>query len=211
MKKYYFTCFDLETGGFNPDRCAITEGAFIAYDGVTLEEVARYTDLIQPYDAQYDKEALESTGITMEMLERKGVPLVNFIDNVANLFNKVHGGGKGKWARKTILVGHNIDGFDIPFLANGFAKAGADILDFVNEYTEDTLWMSRMKWMGEPGKFNLTSCCERAGIELVDAHRAMNDADANAKLHKYLLRCMRSQGSANHEIEEEKYRATFHF
>lgn len=211
MKKRYFTVFDLETGGFHNDKHAITEGAFIVYDGATMQEVYRYSDLVKPYAGLgHDQQALDATGITLEMIEKDGVSIQTFVKNVINVFEKGFGGGKGKWKRNTILVGHNIDDFDIGFLSIAFQVVGADILDYVDETTHDTLHWSRIKWMNEGGKFNLTACCERAGIELIDAHRAMNDAEATMKLHQFFISCLRSEG-LKVENKEEKFRETFKF
>ena len=46
-------------------------------------------------------------------------------------------------------------------------------------------------------KFNLTACCEQAGIQLIDAHRAMNDVEANKQLHEYLIKSLRNSNVQN--------------
>lgn len=212
MKRTNFLCFDLETGGFDYETKAITEGAFILYDGVTLEEMGRYQDLVHPYaDLEYDQEAFDATGIDFEMISKQGVPIQKFVKNIIKLCQQGYEGPKtGKWRRPVVLVGHNIDDFDIPFLSLAFEIVGQNILDYVSEDTEDTLKICRKKWMAKDMKFSLTACCEEAGIEIIDAHRAMNDVEANIKLHKFLIRCLRSESMAQEE-EQEQYRATFQF
>jgi DNA polymerase III alpha subunit (gram-positive type) len=41
-------------------------------------------------------------------------------------------------------------------------------------------------------KYNLAACCERAGIEMIDGHRAMNDVMPTTDLLRYFITRLRS-------------------
>ena len=72
----------------------------------------------------------------------------------------------------SIVVAHNVQ-FDFSFLKHYF--------DITPKFYYDTLTISRSLYPEEK-KHNLGVICERAGISLVGAHRAIVDARATAEL-----------------------------
>ena len=56
-----------------------------------------------------------------------------------------------------------------------------------------------MKYIGKLPDNTLANACKANGIELIDAHRAMADVEANAELVKSYLRSLRGSGSAVNE------------
>lgn len=86
------------------------------------------------------------------------------------------------YCKDCYLVAHNGDGFDFLFI-----KRECDALGYeFNNKTLDTLTMARKAYpYGSTPKLKnhkLGTLCKFLDIELVDAHRAYNDAEATAKL-----------------------------
>lgn len=219
-----YVVYDLETGGLDPETDAITEIAMIAVDGDTLEEVGRIERLIQPYDANYTKEAEDVSGITKDMLYKVGMPREDVFDDICG-FLELH----KKNSSKPVLVGHNIKKFDNLFLEAQLFKpiiapGGTNWTSFsktllkhsednnirginrqlskikkihmhkyVSDAYVDTLELAR-HFMQDLTKHTLTLSCASRGIKIEEAHRAMADTEANAKLFISLMKSGRSNG-----------------
>lgn len=190
-----FIIFDFETGGLDPNKNAVTEIAMLCVDGVKLQEVGRYESYIKPYLMEYEDNALKYTGLTLELLERKGKELSVVVEELTKAIDE--------WREKTdttshtkkpILVGHNVL-FDIGFMQAIMKATGYDYTRYFSTSDKnfgtkrhihyiDTVVISRMTWAADPTmtSFNLTSCVNKAGLELVDAHKAMNDVVATKEL-----------------------------
>ena len=209
-KTLNYIVYDLETGGFSKEKHAITEIAMIAINGRTLEEIGRYESFIRPYASLgYDQQALNVTGITMEMIN-SGKDAKVVAKEVSD-FIKDTGTGMNK---KPILCGHNIKKFDNPFLSDFLKFHKKDLWKLINTEIMDTMWWSRMKTPfddDEFGKHNLPDACSRQGIEVIDAHRAMNDTAANASLVIAYLKSLRGAGESVDRVEKHNYRDTFKF
>jgi DNA polymerase III epsilon subunit-like protein len=212
-----YIVFDFETGGLDKkeglhsQKYPITEFAGIAINGVTLEEILRYDDLVKPYDNSliYDPIAAQLTGITRELCEKDGIPLRKLVENICQLAEEanIH---KSKIARP-VLVAHN-GAFDKQFFQDIFRRAEVDASKFVDGDKDhygnfqptvlDTIDFAKMLWADiteTTTKFNLAACCERAGIDLVDGHRAMNDVIPLADFVRYVITRIRS-GSGQVEV-----------
>lgn len=208
-----YVILDFETGGLDKkdgnhsQKYPVTEFACIAITGFSLEEILRYDDYIRPYDNGliYDPEAARLTGITKDICAVKGISLRELVDNIcqvakeANVYNSK--------TAKPVLVAHNAD-FDRQFFQDIFKRADVKISDYFacakdaygNEVPHiiDTIDDAKKCWgdiADAATKFKLTHCCERAGISIIDAHRAMNDVEALTELFKYFLLRTRSTGS----------------
>lgn len=202
---------DVETGGLDKkDRhhaqlFPVTEFAGVGLDGISLEEIPySYDNYVHPYDAAliYSEEASTVTGITRALCEEKGIPLRDLVNDIVTLITtaNLH---NSKSARP-ILVGHNVQ-FDINFLVDIFRRAEVDLSNLLagerdasgNWYPHfiDTITLAQQCW-GEitdtDTKFNLGACCRKAGIDHIDAHRAMNDVVATADLLRYFVARLRS-------------------
>lgn len=205
-----YIVYDLETGGFNSEKEAITEIALIAINGRTLKEQGRYTTFIKPYgNLGYSQQALDVTGITMDMIN-SGKDAKVVAKEVAD-FIKAQGTGLNK---KPILCGHNIKKFDNPFLSKLLGLYKKDLWKLINAEIMDTMWWSRMRTPFDSddfGKHSLPDACSRDGVEVIDAHRAMNDTAANAALVIKYLQHLRGTGTSVEKVEKHNYRESFKF
>ena len=74
----------------------------------------------------------------------------------------------------------------------------------------DTMWMMRQKFAMEDMKFTLGSCCQKMGVDLTDAHNAMNDVTATKELFVRLIEDLRSEGKDG-QGKIQKKRIKFQF
>jgi len=160
-----YVSLDLETTGLNPKYDKIIEiGAVKVIDGKTVDN---FSSFVNP-GRKLEERITELTGITEEDVKKGLLPseiipkLIEFTEDLP-------------------LVGHRIL-FDYSFVKHEavnqklvFEKSGID-----------TLKISRVCFLDLPSK-RLTAMCEHYGIEY-KAHRALNDAEATAKLYEYLKR-----------------------
>lgn len=166
MSNLNATVIDLEMTGLNPRTEKIIEiGAVRIRDGRMTET---FSELVYP-GRKLNKEAVEITGITDEML--KGCPL--FSDVADSLL---------EFLGEDVLVGHNII-FDYSFLKKSILNEKPKGTDFERQGI-DTLKIARRFLPGEQKK-TLTQLCSFYGIAY-HAHRALDDAIATAKLYDKL-------------------------
>ncbi len=157
--------FDLETTGLNFKVCDIIEiGAVKIVDGICVET---FSTLINP---QYSlpAEIVRITGITDEMLV-----FAPTLDKVLPDFHK--------FTQGSVLSAYNI-GFDIKFLK----KAGKKYRYNFNSEQIDTLELARKK-IPSLHNYKLSSVVKALDIPLEEAHRALNDAIATAKVFIKLI------------------------
>lgn len=207
---YYIVC-DTETGGLPKQlkkkatlEVALTEVAFVVVSNPELEIVDKKSWLIKPYnkDVIYQEEAAKVSGITKQMLEKEGQEIGQVFKEICDFLKKYKKGN-----RLPIFVGHNFRNFDLEFILNLFEMFKIDITKFVEEDLEDTMEWMRKKFV-ESSSFNLASCTQMANIDHVQAHRALPDTIATAKLWIYLLKCLRGEGV---EVKKKRFRDTFRF
>lgn len=153
---------DVETTGFSPSRGhRICEIALVSLDarGETVDE---WHSLVNP---RRGTGAVEVHGITDAMV--RDAPVIEEV--LDEVWQRVAG---------RVLVAHNAP-FDLRFLRD---LPGS-------HWVTETLCTRRLASDFVPGeKVTLAACCERAGIPLVDAHAALEDARATAELFRFYLR-----------------------
>ena len=218
QKVYTGIVLDFETGGLDATRCACTQIAMQSVRFDTWELIDRYVNYIYPYDKQgigmvkrkvlrnkreweqekaaelmdYEKVALDYSGITMDMLYKSGVAIEEVAGDVIRFANDaaITGGDQCK----PILIGQNIT-FDINFLVQlmnyggkvkEFEKVFSGKRDFYGNFQPhyvDSIDLARFTLAHDPTvtSYKLELVCERLGIELDDAHDA--DADVTATLN----------------------------
>ena len=218
QKIYTGIVLDFETGGLDVSRCACTQIAMQSVRFDTWELIDRYAQYICPYSRQnlglakrkvlrnkremeqekagvlmdYEKVALDYSGITMDMLYKSGVAVEEVAKDVIR-FAEDAAITKGAQC-KPILIGQNIT-FDINFLVQlmnyagkvkEFEKVFAGKTDFYGNFQPhyvDSIDLARFALAHDPAvsSYKLELICERLGIELDDAHDA--DADVTATLN----------------------------
>lgn len=199
-----FVVFDCETTGLVKEKHAIIEIACCAvdFDMNNLKEFE--TGVMKVYGMREITDgALNANGITRQQIENGKDPK----EQIELLCSYLKSLAVGK--NKPILVAQNGDKFDIPFIDNMFTFFGKDLSKYVNiDITIDTLWWGRIKWK-ELTDFKLAQLCSAAGIELVGAHRALNDTRATRDLFKTFIKSLRSEGES--KSLEIRHRANFEF
>lgn len=206
-------CFDFETGGLNNKtrnhaiEFPITEVALVTFNLETFEEISRYQTLVRPYNnLTLSAGAQEVTGLTPEMLWSEGREIKLVVKEMIDEFKK---GGTNARSRP-ILLGHNVP-FDMGFLHYAFQDQGKNANDYIHEMQLDTLVMSKMTWPDKT-RYNLAACMEYAGVQLIDAHRAMNDVLGTKMLFQHITTRMRNNaGGGGGSVEGKPYREAFKF
>ena len=199
-----FAVADIETGGLSASKNPICEIAICPIDE-ELNNLEEYTSIIAPYDdkLEYTDGALKANGMSMEMI-KGGKDSKEVVRELCQYLTSLKRG-----RALPILCGHNISKFDIPFLEAFFTFHGKDLWKFVEKsYHIDTMWWARTKWT-ESTNYKLTTCCDNVGIELVDAHRAVNDTRSNKQLVIDFIKSLRGNGDGS--VEVNRYRKTFEF
>jgi DNA polymerase-3 subunit epsilon/ATP-dependent DNA helicase DinG len=156
---------DIETTGLDPERDAILEIGIVRFRG---EEVLdEWQGLIDP-GRPIPQKITELTGIDEAMIKREGKSLtegVRAADRVAG---------------RDTIIGHNV-AFDL-----GFFKKLKFPPPFSNNASMDTFELASIL-VPHAGRYSLGSLVKELGVELTDAHRALNDARATHQLYLKLF------------------------
>lgn len=200
-----FIVIDVETGGL-PNKTkkavydiALTEVAFVTVSS-ELEIIDQKAWLIKPYkeDLIYDKAAELASNISKQMCIDQGMDLLVAQKEMVSFLKKYKYG-----SRSPVVLGHNFIKFDADFMLNSFEFCKDDLMKYVSQEPEDTIKWSRLCWQ-ESVNYKLGTCCENAGIQLIDAHRAMTDTLATAKLWIHFQKNLRGQGQTSIKNNEVK-------
>ncbi len=155
--KFDFVVFDLETTGLCPQQDEIIEIAALGVkNGLPVEQFQRFVKPLHGLSAA----AMEINRITEEMLVNAPGFAEAFFDFQSFL------------GMDAVLVGHNIIGFDLPFLASSAARYHLQDLYFAE--TEDTLLAAKALWPNL-NSYSLDSFRKLLAIERQNRHRALAD------------------------------------
>jgi DNA polymerase-3 subunit epsilon len=158
-----FAVVDLETTGFSPHQERIVEVAVVVLDADGAELDA-FCTLVDP---ERDPGPTHIHGITPEMVA--GAPTFAQVHPyVATLLS-------GR-----VVVGHNVDRFDLAFLLAECGRLGEDAVP-AEVVTLDTLLVAQA-FLDLPGKARLVDCCDRYRLTWDDHHSALGDARVTAAL-----------------------------
>lgn len=146
------TIFDFETSGLDHQGCRVIELAAIRC--VNGEIVSQFNTIIQ-HDIELSSKITEITGITTDLMRQGMTEEIAF-----KVLRHIMGG--------SLLVAHNA-AFDLQFYHHTMMRLAGKT--FTNPFI-DTLTISRERHF-YPHK--LANMCDRYGIELTGAHRALND------------------------------------
>ncbi|MDD7268087.1 MAG: 3'-5' exonuclease [Lachnospiraceae bacterium] len=161
-----YVAVDLETTGCAGSRDWILEiGAIRIEEG---EEADSFSNLLR-VPVQIPPEIQELTGITPQMAAEG----IDYQEGVKKLLD---------FCGDLPLVGHNV-GFDYSFIRQAALNMGVDYAPLLM----DTLQLARKLLPELPSK-RLGSCCAYYGIDIAQAHRALDDAVAAAHLYEELAR-----------------------
>lgn len=167
-----FVVFDIETTGLEAEKDKITEiGAVKVENGQIVDT---FSTFVNP-GIQIPEFIIKLTGITDEMVaEAPGIEqaLESFLDFVGEL----------------PVAAHNAS-FDAGFIKYNVRKLGK----FFNNTIIDTLQMSRCLFP-TLGKYKLNLVAKHLGIKLENHHRAVNDADATARIFIKCLGLLKEKG-----------------
>jgi len=120
-----------------------------------------------------------------------------------NIRGAIEGGDATK-ASKIMADSMKTEGFDIKFLSKFLMEFNKDILSSFEARNVDTLWMAKNIWFNasEMANFKLGTCCEAIGVRLSNAHSAMPDTEANAKLFVHFMK--KARGEDNNQITSKQ-------
>ncbi|WAH37150.1 PolC-type DNA polymerase III [Alicyclobacillus dauci] len=161
-----WVAFDVETTGLNPAEHMIIEIAAVKMRG--SEIVGEWTEMIDP-EMPIGRKSVEITGITNEMLEGK-----RKLREVLPDFREFVG--------DAVLVAHNAE-FDLSFLKSSAKRIG---MEPWTNIVLDTLALAR-KFYPTERSYRLGTLAKKFNVELVNAHRALDDTVALAKLFQKML------------------------
>lgn len=168
-------------------------------------------------DNAYTQGAFDVTHMNYDMLINEGIPLDNAFEQVKALIER-HTEGNSK----PIMAGQNIGimpplkngrkvkeaGFDNPMMEQFFNIFGEDYYDLVNVLFFDTLIMARTIWMTLPN-YTLGTLCAELDVELTNAHRALPDTQANAKVLIKMLKNARGYGQGSQKYVRKVYSTNY--
>jgi DNA polymerase III epsilon subunit-like protein len=160
-----FSLIDFETSGFHPSNARILEVAVVKIDakGKILDE---FTTLINPEDGNVGRTDIHQ--ITLRMV--KNAPKLSEV--VGDLLGILD---------SSIVVAHNAR-FEENFLESAFHEVG---IKHPLMPTIDTLWLSRQ--VLDLPNYKLATVIDEFGYEFQDAHTALGDVRAMAKVLPEML------------------------
>ncbi|UFJ42163.1 PolC-type DNA polymerase III [Brevibacillus humidisoli] len=182
-----YVVFDTETTGLNPTEHTIIEIAAVKMRGGEI--IDEWSELIDP-QIPIGAKTTEITGITNEMLAGKET-----IDVVLRKFKEYTG--------DAVLVAHNAK-FD-----QGFINACAQRIGMEpwNNPFLDTLPLARMLYSGMRN-YRLGTLAKKFNVELINAHRALDDTVALARVFQQMLKDLREAGITSLAALNERSNAT---
>ena len=177
-----YVLFDLETTGTSCANDAVIEIAGVkVHDGAIIEEFSSFVNPERPIPYY----ASMVNGITDEMVEDAPIFEEVFADFLT-------------FAGDHVLVGHNIQRFDMKFLY----RDAEDYWDKTigNDFV-DTLDLARI-CLPELKHHKLTDLAEHYGIETEGAHRALTDCRMNQQVYECLKKDMKDPSKASKSVRK---------
>lgn len=170
-----FVVFDIETTGLNPKFCKMIEIGAVKFENGEITE--RFSQFINP-EMPIPYNITQLTSITDDMVmdaPNIEVVLPQFLEFVGD----------------SVLVAHNA-GFDVGFIRKYAKEQGLE----VNHSVLDTMTLAHILCT-DIAKYTLDRVCKHLGIRLENHHRAVDDAEATAKMFKYFIPLLEERGIHN--------------
>lgn len=177
-----FTAFDTETTGLKPEEEKILEIGAISFDKLGIR--ARYNVLINP-QKKILPEVTRVNGIDDSMVSDK----LTFAENAGYFLDFI---------KDSILIAHNMP-FDLSFVNKELKYIN---LPPIENKTADTLKLAK-EILPELGKYNLQFLAKYFQINVVNAHRAEDDARVCMELFLKLLEMIRPEKPVKEPSESE--------
>lgn len=221
MKHKNFLVFDFETGGTDPRTTAATEIGCLMVDGNTLEFKETYQSLIKPFseELQYTEAAFKVTGLSLDILNNEGKDIKLVVSEIEDYILRNTPYKDQKY--KPVLVGHNVQ-FDIGYLSQIFLFCKKDFSKLISTTKDiygtpypsyiDTIELTAqaLGHKEDLKNWKLSTICEYLGIELNDAHRAMNDVYSTAELFRFYTQRLRNSSVLSSSVEDNsRFRKSF--
>lgn len=173
--------FDLETGGFDPDKHAIIQIAAIAVDANSLVELETFERKLMFPKSAATEEALKVNSYDPYVWEREAispdVAVVELTDFLKSHATRQCVSAKGCPYTTSDGCAHNGAGFDGPFLKAWYArrKQFMPMWPVVLDTHQFALWVYR--WREDaPENYKLGTLAEHLGIQVNgDLHDALTD------------------------------------
>lgn len=172
--------FDVETSsinrnGYNPsDNCQIVSIGIIVTDASTLKPIEKlYLEIKWNGVSEWSSEAEAVHGLSKEYLEKNGISEEDAVFEIGNLILKY-------WPLNTRIhsLGHNIVGFDIPFLRALFSKFDLN-LNFCNRNIDTFPLMNTLL-----GAYDSNQGFDAIGLPPRTKHNALEDIEMTVETVK---------------------------
>ena len=175
MKAKTKAVIDIETGGFSKNKNALCEVGIVIIDE-NFRIIDELNILISPYGAEYNHHAMLIHGITIETLEKEGIPPGFACKKIRDFLEKY---------QTYTFIGHNIKRFDLPFLRAFFDRFSkiSDLVSF--EAYEDTLIIAKTRL--NLSSYALGALCNFYHVKNEDAHSAIGDCKATLEVYRNLI------------------------
>lgn len=186
-----YVVFDVETGGLNYKKNPVLEIAMIAVfrkNGKLTETKYCVSEYIkQPYfsGSRIEKQALAINKIDLNYIKVNGKNLKTVVAKIIHLAHIVENHTKNKMYRdnKPILVGFNIDNFDMNFLKKMFVTCGYRLDDYFNKATIDLYQESKLLLGSRKlPNLKLATILKYYKINKSQSHGALDDTRDTVKL-----------------------------
>lgn len=186
VNDHVLTAMDVETTGRSLGHHEVCQMAAVVLD-CHLKPVAHfYTNIRPQFPERIDPEAVRTHGLTAEVLAE--APDVHEVSDMLWDWFKDLMLPPGK---KLIPLVHNAQ-FDIPFLQFMLGELFGEVIGFPTRDTQAIVcgMMDKAAYNGTKIPFDrasLGSVCETLGVKLDDAHDALADSLATARVYRALL------------------------
>lgn len=171
-----WVAFDVETTGLNAAENTLIEIAAVKMRG--REIVGEWTELIDP-EVPISAKITEITNITNDMVRGK-----RKLHEVLPEFRAFVG--------DAILVAHNAE-FDLGFLKACGKRIGMEPWE---NFVLDTLSLAR-KFYPREKNYRLGTLAKKFDVDLINAHRALDDTVALARIFQYMLKDIAEKGHSS--------------
>jgi len=172
---------DIETSGFSAKKNAICSISMKKFN-----EDIKLNIYIKPNNKyEYNPQAMEVNGLTLEFLEENGMEEERAIMEVISFI-------KNNFEGKPITLGHNSIGFDIPFLEEHFNTYNLSFKSIVSHHSSDSMIIAR--FLRDIGKLktksvSLVNCYKECfGKDFEGAHESMSDVFATEAIYNEFIK-----------------------